>query len=199
MTTVDYFLVSTSPWTYLGHERLRRIVADTGATVRVKPFDLAKVFPLSGGLPLPKRAPQRQAYRFVELRRWSDFLGVPLNERPKYFPVDHMPSMRLIAAALRQHGDAAAFDLAGHVLRACWAEERDVSDEATLKAIVQDCKLDWGALHADSAQAEADIDRFTQEAIDAQVFGAPWFRIGDVGFWGQDRLDFVERALRREA
>ena len=60
--TVDYYLAPQSPWTYLGHQRFVQIAKDTGATVRVKPMDLGKVFPISGGLPLGKRAPQRQAY-----------------------------------------------------------------------------------------------------------------------------------------
>jgi carboxymethylenebutenolidase len=197
MKTVDYFFVSTSPWTYLGHERFGRMVADAGAQMRVKPFDLAKVFPISGGLPLPKRAPQRQAYRLIELQRWADHLGVPINREPRHFPVDHAPSMQLIAAARIVAGDAAAFSLAGQVLRACWAEERDVSDPGELASMVAASGLDMAALEAQHERADAEIERFTQEAIDANVFGAPWYVVDGEPFWGQDRLDFVERALRR--
>ncbi|MEZ5649398.1 MAG: 2-hydroxychromene-2-carboxylate isomerase [Burkholderiaceae bacterium] len=196
MKTIDYYFVSTSPWSYLGHERLGHIAAETGAQIHVKPFDLARVFPVSGGLPLPKRAPQRQAYRLVELRRWADFLGMPLNEQPRHFPVDHMPSMRLIAAARIVAGEQAAFLLASLVMRGCWSEERNVADDVELDLIMAAAGLDPDELRAAREAAEADIDRFTEEAIQLQVFGAPWYRIGDESFWGQDRLDFVERALR---
>ena len=74
--TVDYFFAPHSPWTYLGHARFVQVARDAGAQVNAKPMDLARVFPVSGGLPLAKRAPQRQAYRLVELKRFSQHLGV---------------------------------------------------------------------------------------------------------------------------
>ena len=61
--TIDYYLAPQSPWTYLGHARFVRIARAAGATDQCLPVDLGKVFPVSGGLPLAKRAPQRQAYR----------------------------------------------------------------------------------------------------------------------------------------
>ena len=68
--TVDYYLAPQSPWAYLGHQRLADIVQRTGATLRVMPIDLGgKVFPISGGLPLGQRAPQRQASRLVRFWR----------------------------------------------------------------------------------------------------------------------------------
>src|SRR3954470_13841048 len=77
--TIDYYFAPNSPYVYLGHERFVRIAREAGATIVVKPVDLGgKVFPVSGGLPLSKRAPQRQAYRLVELKRFSQWLGLPL-------------------------------------------------------------------------------------------------------------------------
>ncbi|MDL2357266.1 MAG: 2-hydroxychromene-2-carboxylate isomerase, partial [Pseudomonadota bacterium] len=70
--TIEYFLAPHSPWTYLGHDRLVALAKAAGAHVDIKPFDLGKVFGTSGGLPLAKRAPQRQAYRLLELARWSE-------------------------------------------------------------------------------------------------------------------------------
>ena len=109
--TVDYYLAPQSPWAYLGHQRLADIVQRTGATVRVMPIDLGgKVFPISGGLPLGQRAPQRQAYRLVELQRFSQHLNVPLTLKPRYFPVGGDDSARLIIAADLALGGASAFD-----------------------------------------------------------------------------------------
>lgn len=85
--TIDYFLVPNSPWTYLGHERFAALAARAGAEVRFKPMDLAQVFPVSGGLPLGQRAPQRQAYRLMELKRFSESLDMPLTIHPAFFPV----------------------------------------------------------------------------------------------------------------
>lgn len=197
--TIDYYLAPQSPWTYLGHERFVRIAAEAGATIRVKPMDLgAKVFPVSGGLPLNQRAPQRQAYRLVELARWRDFLGVPLNIKPRFFPVPGDDAARLILAVDAADGTAAALRLAGAVLKAVWAEERDIASAATRAELLAECGLP--AQRADDARApevQAAYERCTQEAIDAAVFGSPSYVVEGEVFWGQDRLDFLQRRLQQ--
>lgn len=197
MQTVQYYFTPVSPWTYLGHGRFVDLAARHGATVQVRPVDLGRVFPVSGGVPLPKRSPQRQAYRLKELARWRDATGVPLNLHPKHFPVPADAAARTIVAADLAAGTGAALGLAGALMRACWAEDRDVSDAATIDAIVAANGLDRGALAAVADEAARRFDAYTEEAIARQVFGAPWYQIGDEPFWGQDRLDFVERALAR--
>jgi 2-hydroxychromene-2-carboxylate isomerase len=194
--TIDYFLTPVSPWTYFGHDRLLAIAAKHGATIAPKLVDLFKVFPLSGGLPLPKRAPQRQAYRLMELKRWRDYLGMPINFQPKFGAASGEPGTRWILAA-REQGAQPALDLAGAILRARWAEERDIADEATLAAIAAALGLDAKALAARAATPEiaAAYEADTQTAIDRQVFGAPTYIYRDELFWGQDRLDFLDRAL----
>ena len=192
--TVDYYLSPVSPWTYLGHERFVAITRRHGASVNVKPVDLGRVFPVSGGLPLAKRAPQRQAYRLVELKRWREFLGVPLNLKPKFFPVPADEAALAIIAADAAGGSEAGLRLAGALMRACWAEDRDISDPATLERIAAE-----GGTAAPGAQAraaaKAKFDAYTQEAIDQQVFGAPSYVYKGAIYWGQDRLDFLDRAL----
>ena len=195
--TLDYFLVPQPPWAYLGHARLAEIAARRGAAVVVRPMDLGRIFPLSGGLPLGKRAPQRQSYRLVELARWSTFLGMPLNVHPKFFPVAGDDAARWIVAARAAGGDAAAMRMAGGLLAAVWAQERDIADPATLAAIAREQGLDAAALAAGALApaAQEEYDRNTQAATDAQVFGAPWYVYRGEPFWGQDRLEFLDRAL----
>ncbi len=195
MKEIEYFMIPSSPWTYLGHDRLASIAARHGARINMKPFDLGRVFPLSGGLPLPKRAPQRQAYRLAELARWRDQLGVPLTIQPRHFPVPADLALRMIAAAQIAHGPDQSFRLAGDIMRACWAEEQDIADERTLVALANAAGMDGDELQAAGDAAQPDIDRNTDAAIAAQVFGSPWYRVGNDNFWGQDRLDFVDRAL----
>ena len=193
---VDYYFTPVSPWAYLGHARFAQLLEQHGATVSVRPVDYGRIFPVSGGLPLPKRAPQRQAYRLVELRRFADHLGVPLNVQPKHFPVDAGPASRLIIATAQTQGDAAALDLAGRCGRAVWAEERDLATADTLQALLAEAGLPATLMDAAAAPAVAQgFDTFTQQAIDAGVFGAPSYVIDGEIFWGQDRLDFVARRL----
>lgn len=195
--TVDYYFAPQSPWAYLGHQRLVDIVARTGATLRVMPMDLGgKVFPISGGLPLGQRAPQRQAYRLVELQRFSQHLKIPLNLKPQYFPVGGDPAARLIIAADMAHGAAAAMAMAGALLTACWAQERNMADDAVLAELLQEQKLSAGLLaQSHSLEVQALYETYTQAAIAAGVFGAPSYVLEGEIFWGQDRLDFLEQAL----
>ena len=195
--TVDYYLAPQSPWTYLGHQRFVNIAKATGATVRVMPMDLGKVFPISGGLPLGKRAPQRQAYRLVELARFSQLLNLPLNLHPKFFPVAGDPAARLIIAVDMHHGTDAALSITGAVLSAVWHEERDIADATTLEALLNEQQLDEACLAlSNTAEVQTRYDSYTQSAIETQVFGAPSYVIDGELFWGQDRLDFVERCLQ---
>ena len=195
--TIDYFLAPQSPWTYLGHERFAALVRETGSAVRVRPMDLGKIFPLSGGLPLPKRAPQRQAYRLLELRRFSEALGVPLNPEPRFFPVAGDPAARLITAVAMLDGADAAMKLTGAVTTAVWAQERDIASMDVLAELLAECGLNAARLaQSQQPDVQARYEEHTQAAIDASVFGAPSYVIDGELFWGQDRLDFVARKLR---
>ncbi len=193
--TLDYFMAPTSPWTYLGHQRLRDLCAGHAIPIRMMPIDLGKVFPQSGGLPLPQRAPQRQAYRLVELARWRDVTGLPLNVQPRFFPVGGDDAALVLIGAQLHHGDLAALDLAGRVLRAVWAEDRNIADLQVMAALIAEAGLDGEAIAARRSDALVRYEANTKEAIARQVFGAPWYVWQDEPFWGQDRLDFLERAL----
>ena len=195
--TVDYYFAPQSPWAYLGHQRLADMAVRTGATLRVMPMDLGgKVFPISGGLPLGQRAPQRQAYRLVELQRFSQYLKMPLTLKPQYFPVGGDAAARLIIAADMAYGAHAAMAVAGAVLTACWAQERNMADEAVLAELLHEQNLPSVLLEqSHTSEAQARYEANTQAAIDAGVFGAPSYVLEGEIFWGQDRLDFLERAL----
>ena len=196
-TTVDYYFTPQSPWTYLGHERFAQIARAANASVRVLPIDLGgKIFPISGGLPVGQRAPQRQAYRLVELQRYSDHLRAPMNIKPKYFPVGGDESARLIIAVDLHDGSDAAMKISGAVFSAVWVRERNIADEKVLAELLVECGLDAARLEQSHSQAVQErYEANTQQAIDAGVFGAPSYVVEGEIFWGQDRLDFVERRL----
>ena len=193
---VTYYMTAVSPWTYFGHERLVALCAKHSATIEMKPVDLGRIFPDSGGLPLKQRAPQRQAYRLVELARWKALLDMPFNAQPKFAGSGpELSSLWMFAA--QEHDMRGAIDFAGAVMRARWAEERDIADPATLAACVTEVGLPAAtiATRAGAPEIAARYDAATQEAIDRQVFGTPWYIVDGEPFWGQDRLDFLARKL----
>jgi 2-hydroxychromene-2-carboxylate isomerase len=194
---VDYFFSPTSPWAYFGGPRFAAMARKYGATIRCKPCDYGNVFPASGGLPLAQRPKQRQAYRLVELERWRDFLGMPLTIHPKFIPAPAaLASCAIIAA--RQRGDDPG-RLADALMRAVWVEDRDIADPATVSAVASAYGLNGAAIlaAAESEAAKAEYDANTAEAIERQVFGAPTYIYAGIPYWGQDRLDFLERALAK--
>ncbi len=195
MKTIQYYFSPKSPWTYFGHERLLSMAERHGAAVEPKPTDLGRIFPISGGLPLDKRAPQRQAYRIKELERWSKHLNMPLNIHPKFFPVDETDASLMIAAIIKADDIKGSLNLSGNLLRAVWAQDRNIADADTLIQVANESGLNGAQLYA-GRQAGAELfEQYTQEAADLQMFGAPWYMYQGEPFWGQDRLDFLDRAL----
>jgi len=127
-------------------------------------------------------------------------LQLPLNLQPQFFPVSGDAAAKLIIATQLAHGNAAAMTLTGAIMRALWAEEKNIADADTLAALANDCKgyeLDGKMLlkTADTSAVQSQYDQYTDDALAANVFGSPWYVVDGEGFWGQDRLDFVERAL----
>jgi 2-hydroxychromene-2-carboxylate isomerase len=197
-STIDYFLAPQSPWTYLGHRRFVQLAKMHGRSVQVLPMDLGTVFPVSGGLPLAKRAPQRQKYRLVELQRFSEHLALPLHLEPKFFPVAGDDAARLIIAADLAEGSEAALELTGAVLEAVWSRQLDIASQTVLKQLLAETGLPAQCL-ADAGQPEVQqrYQQNTDAAIAANVFGSPTYIVDGEMFWGQDRLEFVERQLQR--
>ena len=198
--TIAYYLSLNSPWTYIGSAPFAEIARRYGARVDVKPCKFGPIFEQTGGLPLPKRSPQRRAYRLMELRRWREVRGLPLNVEPKYFPSDDLAAVRLVIAAKLQGKDAHLLSL--EFGRAIWEREESLADAAVMAAAAQRAGLDAAALRANGpsdAELDALYEQYTQDALKAGVFGAPSYVLpsGEI-FWGQDRLELLERALKMQ-
>ena len=194
--TIDYYFATQSPWTYFGHERFAAIAEAAGAKVNVRPVDYGQIFPISGGLPLPKRAPQRQAYRLVELARFRDALNLPMHVQPKFFPVAGDDSARLITAVDLNDGADAAMRISGAVFRAVWEQQLDIANPETLALLLAQCGL--AANRLELSRGKPVQDKFqanTHAAIAANVFGAPSYVVNGEIFWGQDRLEFLQKRL----
>jgi hypothetical protein len=167
-----------------------------GASIRLLPTDFGKVFAVSGGLPLGQRAPQRQAYRLLELARFSQHLHIPMNLKPRFFPVAGDDAARLIIAVDQHDGVEAAMRLSGAIFEAVWRDERNIADAAVLAELLSEQGLSaQRQQQAGTAEVTQRYEANTQQAIDKSVFGAPTYVVDGEIFWGQDRLDFVERKL----
>lgn len=198
MPVITYYMTVNSPWTYLGSARFAEIARRHGYSVDIKPAKFGEVFAKTGGFPLPKRSPERRAYRLMDMKRWRDHVKIPINVEPKYFPSNEVPGTRLVLAAKLAGKDAHA--LATEIGKALWEKEQDIGTDAVLADCAKLAGLDATAIRkAGPSDAELDAlhDTFTAEAISRGVFGAPSYVLesGEI-FWGQDRLEFLDRALK---
>ncbi len=193
---IDTYISLVSPWTHLGWDRLHAIARRHGAGLAYFPIDTGVVFPATGGVALPQRSPERRAYRLAELRRWKAYLGAEdFNVEPRHFPAPPGQAAQMVISA--RAGGANVGGLCRAILRAVWCEERDVADRETLAAIATAEGFDGAALLAagdDPAMAER-YKADSEAAIARGVFGAPTYVVCDQLFWGQDRLDFLDRLL----
>ncbi|ABR89412.1 2-hydroxychromene-2-carboxylate isomerase [Janthinobacterium sp. Marseille] len=195
----EYYFAPQSPWAYFGHARLIALAKQYDVQIDMKPIDLPKLFSVSGGLPLAKRPPQRQAYRLVELKRWSAHLGLPLNLQPKFSPASGDAASKLIIATKFAHGTDAALELTSSIMHAFWADDKNIMDADTLAGLASAAGHDGAALvkASETTSVQNEYEQFTNDAMAASVFGAPWYIVDGEAFWGQDRLEFVERAFQK--
>ncbi len=196
---IDYYASLNSPWTHMGAARIEAMAAAHGASLRIYPVDFGEIFANSGGLPLPERSPQRQAYRLQELARWRDHLGIPIHIQPKHFPSSEALSAPCVIAIRDTIGDQHAIRLAHAVLKAVW--QRELNPGRPGDAGDADQGMRPGSRTGDQTRRRKRWaerrDADTKAALARGVFGAPSYVIGEDIFWGQDRLDFVERRLAR--
>jgi 2-hydroxychromene-2-carboxylate isomerase len=196
--TIDYYFWMNSDWAYLGADRLEQLAARQGASIRYMPVDLPAVYARTGGVILPKRAPERQAYRVAELKRWCKRLGIHVNATPRFMCPDAGLASRVVIAADSMGVRVAALYKA--ILAAEWCDEQDISDATTLRAILLLQGLDADTLLrlAETSAVQTAYMRNTDAAVAAGVFGSPSYVLDGELFWGQDRLDFLEEALQSE-
>lgn len=198
-----YYSLS-SPWAYFAGPQLQDIVRRHHVRLLLKPFDFQAIVPKTGGMPLRTRLPARRAYHEVELQRWSEYLGMPLVLKPRHYPQvitdpdwNKHAGWTVIAA---QDAGLDALPLSHAILRAVWAEERDIALAEVRRQIADENGYDGAALVAaeQSARVQDLYRTYSDEALSLGVFGAPSFVLDGVVYWGQDRLAFVDRALDRK-
>ncbi|MGI9521210.1 MAG: 2-hydroxychromene-2-carboxylate isomerase [Hyphomicrobiaceae bacterium] len=194
---IEYYLSLNSPWTYLGSARLRGLIAQYEVALEAKPCRFGAVFSATGGLPLAKRAKERQSYRLMELARWRDELNPSLILQPKHFPSDETMGSHLVIAA--QNVGVDAVGLSAEIGRSLWEQDLDIGDWSVLQSAAARLELDADDIRANGptgSACEEILEQNVKDAVARGVFGAPSyvFEDGEI-MWGQDRLHFVEKKL----
>lgn len=191
MADLEFFYDFTSPYSYLASERVEALAARAGATLHWRPFLLGGVLKATGNR-APIETPAKGRHMLVDLQRWSDRLGIPLRF-PAVFPVPSILALRAALAAGRR-GQIVPFTHA--VFRAVWVEGKEIGKPEELAAVLLAAGLDGPGLVEAAPGEKETLTKQTQEAVERGAFGAPSFFVGSELFVGNDRMDFVEEALR---
>lgn len=196
MAIIDYYYYSSSPFTYMGHRHIQNVARENGCGLAYKPVDLFQLWDVSGAVMPPKRPPVRQRYRIVELRRCADFRGLPINVRPAFWPVDAKLADCCTIALLEERLDPSDFTM--KLLSGVWADEKNIADETVLSGMLTECGFDASSIleAAKTEEIMAIRQRNTDEAIAADAVGVPAYVLNGEVFWGQDRIDHLDHALK---
>ena len=194
---IDYYFSLQSPWAYIGHRLFRDIAASHGAAVAVKPVMLLDLFAETGGLPLARRHPARQRYRIVELKRWRDKRGLDFHLQPRNWPFNARLADGVVIAAMQAGLDPEPY--LQRAFPAIWEQQLNLGDAEVITRLADAAGLPGRDLVAKSGSdaVAAVYEQNRQDAIAADVFGSPAYVLDGEIFWGQDRLEFVERRLGR--
>ncbi|WP_020591704.1 2-hydroxychromene-2-carboxylate isomerase [Kiloniella laminariae] len=205
MKTIDYYYSTRSNFTYLGAARLNALAKKHSRRIVHRPILLSVIMPPIGGMPFDARPTMLRNYAMNDALRCADHLGISLQREPIHHdgPVE-LPSGIVIAGQRAvTRGEAGDVDLLSlKVLEALWRDDRDIADETVISELCEEANFaDAKALivEAMSPAVQAELERNCREAIMRGVIGAPTYFVEGENFYGQDRLDFVERALSKHA
>ncbi|KIC18847.1 2-hydroxychromene-2-carboxylate isomerase [Leisingera sp. ANG-Vp] len=199
MAAMDFYFSTLSPFAYLAGTRPWEIAARHGVTVNCKPLDIISLFPRTGGTPPGERHPSRQEYRLIELQRQAAKLDMPVNLKPAHWPTNAAPSSYAIIAAQRAGGGDMG-QLVHSILRACWAEERNIAEDDVIRGCLSGAGFDPALADSGLLAGAETYAQNLEDAVSAGVFGAPFWVTADGGrFWGQDRLEDLDAHLAGQA
>ena len=195
MALIDYYFAMLSPYCYLAGTRLEEMAAKHGAQINYKPFDLPQAFGRTGGVMPKDRHISRIEYRAQELVRQAKKLDMPFNLKPAHWPTNGAPAAYAFIAA--QNAGGGDLGLLAHIFtRACWAEEKDIAQDDVIRAALVEAGFDANLADSDLLTGADTYTRNLEEAVDAGVFGAPFYVVGGQRFWGQDRIADVDLYLQ---
>lgn len=198
---VEFYFSFISLWSYIGSRRFQQLAKETNAHIIYKPVDLLYIFSISGGLPVKQRSGQRQAYRLLEMERWRKIRNIPIVQQPKFYPADPSLAHRVLLAAIEEEGSDSVRvqEFAHKGMEAVWAKELDIADADTIAQLAEEAGLEGNRLLERAQSEDLLVTKelgSIEEAKSKNVFGAPFYFLGDEGFWGQDRLEMLEEVIR---
>ncbi|NNF80201.1 MAG: 2-hydroxychromene-2-carboxylate isomerase [Rhizobiales bacterium] len=196
MAEVDYYFTLLSPWAYIGHDAFHQAMERTGTTVNYRPINLPQAFEASDTPMLGNRHKTRQDYRTLELQRWGVKRGLSFNYWPAHWPFPAANADKMVISLVQNGESPAAF--MREVFTGIWERETNFADESALVSAADAVGHNGATLLEQAKQGEIEkiYARSTKDAIEMGVFGVPAYFYDGEYFWGQDRIELLEDALK---
>ena len=176
---------------------MENIAEKVRASIHYRPLDVVSLFGRTGGVALPDRHPSRLDYRAQDLTRRAAMLNMPFHLKPAHVSTNPAPaSYAIIAAQNAGNGDLGG--LVQGILRAAWAEEKDIASDAVLQDLLDANGFDRSLTMSGMLSGAETYAQNLGDAVSHGVFGAPFCVLEDgAKFWGQDRLGDLEAYLTK--
>lgn len=195
MAHIDLYFSTLSPYAYLAGTRAEEVAAKHGASITYKPLDIMSLFARTGGTPPKDRHFSRIDMRAQELVRQAKKRGMPFNLKPAHWPTNAAPSSyAIIAAQNAGGGDMGKLNHA--ILRAVWAEDKNIAEDEVIRACLEEAGFDPSLADSGLLSGAETYSENLEEAVNRGVFGSPFYITDkDQRFWGQDRIDDLDATL----
>ncbi|WP_417517525.1 2-hydroxychromene-2-carboxylate isomerase [Marinobacter sp.] len=190
--TIDVYFDVGSPATYLAWTQLPALADRNNASINWKPMLLGAVFKATGNQ-TPAAIPAKGRYMLTDLKRFADHYGVPFVFNP-HFPINTLHLMRGAVGYLDTDHFQTYLDA---VFKALWVDQKNLNDPSVVTEVLANAGFDPDKVMAlcNSSEVKETLKDLTDEAVSRGVFGAPTCFVGNDMFFGQDRLDWVEKAV----
>ena len=197
---IKFYMVPASPWSFLSLERIEQISNSYKIDLNLITLDIFKLFELQNIKMVSKRPLAIQKNRLKELQRWKDHLKIEFNIKPKFFPVDPTKSCKLLIASSLVHPDEKKniFKLAKRLSEAVWVNELNIDDDEVIFELAKNITdIDKVKTIYSQDKVSLILQKNTDDAFKQNVFGVPTFIYNDEMFWGQDRIFFLEKEIKK--
>lgn len=195
MKTLEFYFDFASPYSYVAYHHLKTIAQTQQVKILYRPILLGAIFKATNNTSSPTTIPAKLRYLLKDLHRWAEYHHIPFQMNP-HFPVNSLDLMR-VAIALQEEQPERFEQFVERIYNAMFAQPVNFSDPIALSQVLapMDMSLEQFQALASRDDIKLKLREASEQAVERGVFGAPTFFVGEEMFWGQDRLDFVARAL----
>ena len=188
---IDFYFDIISPYSYIAHKKIQKIKEHQKVIFNYKPILLGGLHNLAG-----INAPAFNKYKMKNMQSDCELVSKKNNISFKWnlkFPINSLSIMRGYLSV----EDGQKEDYLNIFFDAYWRDNLDLSSDKEFSKLLESLKIDSKIFFEKITQQSIKdtLKKFTNDAFEKEVFGAPTFIVDNKIFWGQDRLEYALEEL----